>query len=97
MYIDNLAKPDLESMSFEQIFSLYDDNFDIVKKAVQVLGDKTIPEIVDHLGTGEIVLTNAYQIGKNQLEVYLNGVRQWVGQDYTEMTANSFQFNFDIN
>lgn len=34
-----------------------------------------------------------YELGKNQLEVYINGVRQYINDSYTETTTNSITFS----
>lgn len=44
------------------------------------------------LGQTTVTLDNSYDVGKNQLQVYVENVRQFVGDDYTETSSNSFTF-----
>lgn len=96
MIISDLKKPDPKTMTFEQIFKVYDDNFDKMRDAFDREGDKIYEEQPKKVGSNVVEFERAFSYGKSQLMVFYNGAVQFTPEDYIQLDNNRIKFNFDI-
>ena len=95
MSFPNFQNVDVNIMTFKDIFSLYDTQFDTVRSFLLKLGDKFIVE--DFTGSTDpvITLSREYTIGKGMLFVFLNGSVQWLDEDFIESSTSTVTLLFD--
>ena len=78
-------------MTWKEIFDLYDRNFKLLLDTLGSLNNKFVVESHTNLTSPVITLTNKYDVGSNAISVYYNGVRQWPGESFVELSPNSFK------
>ena len=90
----DIAK-DCKDLSFRQIWSIYDRQFNELRDAIHSLGDKIVVETFT--GTGSQVLNLQHTYIKNHCIVYLNNVIQWKGIDYEETDSRTITILHNLN
>jgi beta-lactamase superfamily II metal-dependent hydrolase len=79
--------------SFKEIWTIYDEQFNILRDIVLSLGDKYQVENVSGSDNKIITLNTPYN--SNQVFVYCNGVLQWKDRDYRENSPTEIELLFD--
>lgn len=90
----SLTKPDLSSMNWSKIFETYDNNFQLLLDTLNDLNNKFVVETHTEVTSDTITLDNNYVIGSNSLMVFMNGIPQWIGESYIELSTNSIKLTF---
>lgn len=80
-----------KSSDWKGIFDQLDSNFSKVAEYLATLGNRVmIEEFSAKYNQSEFNLSNEYNTKRNCLAVYKNGVRQWLGESFTETSNSSF-------
>ena len=97
MVISEFKKIDPNTMTFGEIFSIYDENFEKMRDAFDREGDKIYQEEPVKTGSNTVRFERGFSYGKNQLIVFYNGAIQFTPEDYIQLDEHRIRFTFDIS
>ena len=89
---NDIQKVDMSKDTWEKIFQKYEANFDLIVEEIINSGSRTKMETLTvEEGQTEFYLTKGkFRTKTNSLIVFLNGVRQFVGEGFNETSDTSF-------
>ena len=82
-----------EHLSFNDIWGIYDNQFEMLRDAILKMGDKYLVE--EFVGSVSKVLRLKNKYSRNQVFVYINGVIQWEGEAYYCTSSNEITLDYD--
>lgn len=88
----SLTPIDVQTMNFRQIFNTYDENFNKILDYLKNFGSKLHIEKFDYndiQSDGILQLSTYYQPLNNCVTVYVNNVRQWLGEGFEEVQGGT--------
>lgn len=89
-----LPKINRNSRDWEEVFSHIDSNFEKLKTYADSLGRTTYQEKFNATeGQTDFNLSHSYNTRTNSIEVYRNGIRQWLPNDFTETSNSSIRLS----
>ena len=83
--------------TWKEIFAVYDRNFEKLHDFLTTLGTNYYVDTDFHIEGTHVVLSKEFIPGNNQLLVFVDGIIQWLGEDYKEIGANTIEFLSDIS
>lgn len=87
-----------KSLDWKGIFDQLDSNFSKVAEYLATLGNRVMIEtFTAKYNQSEFTLSGEYNAKHNCLAVYKNGVRQWLGESFTETSTSSFTMSVPCN
>lgn len=95
MKVRPFAKPDLDNMTWAQVFEVYNDNFEALYQTLSSLGANYVVESFSGLTSRVIKLENEYPTRSNALMVYRDNSPQWLGESYKEVDPSHIELLFD--
>lgn len=84
---------DKQNLTFNDIWKIYDGQFDLLRKYLITMGDMYLVEEFTDSSSQILELKNRYF--SHQLFLFWNNVLQWKDKDYKEISSRKVQLLFD--
>lgn len=96
--LEKFDKPVIDAhTTWKEIFEVYDKNFEKLHNFLVTLGTNYHVDKFNNVAGPDLVLSKEYIPGNHQLMVFVDGIIQWVGEDYRESGASSITFLSDVS